>query len=378
MKIAFITPGAYMEQEDYIGGNLLGTEYQIFELAKELVKNGCEIYILRRWHESGLEKKDGVNILSFKSPDYKSAILLTLNKLRFSRNAIKFLKNNDFDFIIMLDPFSSYFVYKLPLKKISITHSQVPYDLIEEEINKNIIYKIKIRLLKNVQKKFFQNSDIIISLNHEIDSFLSKNGYKSILIPNALIIDKYNIRVTDENYVVFGGRLVKEKNVDNLIKAYSMLNDNLRSKYRLKICGFGPERENLIKLTIELGLEEKVDFLPWLNSYEFINLISKCTVFVLPSSYEVMPVSLLEAMALNKPVIATDTYGALEIIKHDNGLIVERGNIDQIYENLKILLEDKNLRIEIGRRARKTIINNYSIDKISKMYLNLFNCSIKE
>ena len=75
MRIAFITPGAYMAQKDNAEGNLLGTEHQIFGLAKEFIKKNCEVYSLLRWLTAESNVIDGVNVMSFKSsrsPQYDS------------------------------------------------------------------------------------------------------------------------------------------------------------------------------------------------------------------------------------------------------------------------------------------------------------------
>lgn len=375
MKIAFVTPGGYMEQEDYEKGNLLGTEYQIFELAKELVKKGCEVYIFRRWYENRLEVINNITVLSFKSSKSLSPLVLTFNKLKFSLEVAKNIKEMNFDILIGCDPFTAYFSYKLPLIKVSLTHSQIPYDLIEKFIKtNNICFSLKTQFLKIIQNNFFLNSDIIISLNTEIHSYFIAKEFPSVLIPNGINLERYIVKNEDKNYILFGGRLVKEKRVHNLLIAYSKLNRRLRSNYGLKITGFGPEENKLKKLAKELGLGKEVEFIPWLTSEEFIKMVSKCSVFVLPSLYETFGVVVIEAMALGKPIIVSDTSGPKDIIKNGlNGFLFEKDNIDQLTKYFDLLLNDENLRKKIGTIARKTVEENYNFDKVASEYLNLFN-----
>lgn len=68
MRIAFITPGA-VEHEDYKSGDMLGTEYQVFGLSKELVRRGHEVYIVRRWYDGEKnEEIQGIKVINVASP----------------------------------------------------------------------------------------------------------------------------------------------------------------------------------------------------------------------------------------------------------------------------------------------------------------------
>ena len=371
MKIVFVTAGAY-DKEDYSNLNLLGTEYQIFGLSKELVKKGHEVYIFRRWFENKFETINGVNLWSFRSRKSRNSLVTTFSKLLFSNKISKVLKSIEIDILIIIDPFTSYFTLKLPITKVSVIHNEIPLELLPK--NGNFLVKIKNKFLRSMQNKFYTRSDCIVALNEEIKGFLEKKGYPSQVIPNGIDINDYVPYYSHEKFIIYGGRIVKPKRINDLIKAYSLLNDKLKMKYKLIIIGEGSQKHYLEKLVLNYGLGDKVKFIPWLASADFINEISKSSVFVLPSLFETFGVTTIEAMALGKPVIVSDTYGSIDIVTNGyDGFIFKKRKINQLKYYLDLLLENEKLRLKMGKNARKTVEENYTFDKISNEYIRLFN-----
>lgn len=377
MIIGFITVGAYMDQEDYARNNLLGSESQIFGLSKELVNKGHEVFIFRRWFESKMEIIDNIRIISFKSNECKSGLKMTYYKLKFSREVSKYIQNMELDIIILMDPFTAYFPLKLPIPKITVTHNEIPIDILPlEQIS--LINKMKYKFLRLMQDNLFKNSNITIALNTTIKQYLEKKGYKTLLIPNGINLNDYNSTNSNAREILFGGRFVKSKRIDDLINAYSNLSQEVKNKYELTIMGFGTEKSNLENLIKNLELEDRVKLIPWASKKEFIDRVSRCTVFVLPSQYETFGIVTIEAMALNKPVISSDSYGSLDIILDGyNGLLFKKGHTKSLTKKLESVLIDENLRIRIGKNARKIVEENYTFDKISDEYIDLF-CKVKE
>ena len=374
MRIAFISPGGYMEYEDYLKGNLLGTENQIFGLSKELAKKGHEVYIIRRWYESRVEDIENVRILSLKSVDSKKpGLKLTFSKLIFSKTAAKTIKNIGFDILIIIDPFTTYFLHKLPIPKVLVTHTMIPYKLLPTEslgLSKQDLISLKVK--KIIQKDLYDNSDVIVALNNEIKDYLVRAGHRTVFIPNGVDIEGYNSNHSDRGYVFYAGRLVKGKEIHHLIKAYSMLDNRLQNQFKLVIAGEGPIKENLKKFALTCRIKDNVDFIPFLPTLEFIEKTSECSVFVLPSLYECMPVTVLEAMALSKPVIASNISGPKGIIENEHdGFLFD--DINGLKKYLELCLSDEKLRRTIGSNARKTVEEEYTFSKIADQYINLFD-----
>lgn len=134
------------------------------------------------------------------------------------------------------------------------------------------------------------------------------------------------------------GRLVPLKCFDVLIRAFARVPGELKA--RLVIIGDGPERRSLQALAEELAVGERVHLLGAdLNPWRYM---ARATVFALSSRTEASPIVLGEALALGLPVVATDCGpGVREYLEGGaHGLLVERGNVDQLAAALKRLLAD--------------------------------------
>jgi glycosyltransferase involved in cell wall biosynthesis len=383
MRIVFCTSGIANEYEDYRNGNLLGTEYQVFWLARALAQKGNDVYILRNWDSPQFEEKiDGVTIINLNTPHYinsniggiglsVSVIGRIFNQLIFSYIARKILNQLDADILCLTSKFSSLLISTIKIKKIFILHT-VPYELLPAEFH-------SLKWLKTfhpmiwIEKFIYSNCNSIVSLNRCTESYIQEKGYEVIFIPNGVAIMNYQLNCEDSNYILFGGRLVKEKGIDCLMHAYSMLNENLKARFALIIVGFGADELRLKNLANDLKINKKVKFIPWLCSKDFIQMISKCSIFVLPSFFECMPVSILEAMALNKPIIASDIPGSNDIINHmENGLLFKKGDINSLKNCLELFLNHDLILKDFVKNEQNTI-KKYSFENISEEYLKLFN-----
>lgn len=163
--------------------------------------------------------------------------------------------------------------------------------------------------------------------------------------------------------VVFCGRLVPNKGLDNLIEAVSKL-DNVR----LAVIGSGPELLKLEKQVNKLGLDDMVTFLGWLPTLEGVSgAVQSSRIFVMPSKSEGGPRSLLEAMAVEMPVITTEVGVVPEVIEDGVNGIITTGEPDDLAEKIKTLLADEKLRKKIGKEAGK-IMDIYERKNLVKGY----------
>ncbi|MBI5099771.1 MAG: glycosyltransferase [Nitrospirae bacterium] len=175
--------------------------------------------------------------------------------------------------------------------------------------------------------------------------------------------------------IIAMGRLTRIKGFDVLIKAFSRVVKEMDAQ--LIILGEGSERGSLKRLTVELGLTEKI-LLPGFqkNPYPFL---SGADIFVLSSRYEGLPMAILEAMACGLPVIATDCKsGPREILQNGRcGLLVPVEDEAALAEGILKLLRDSALREKFATLGKKRTMD-FSADKIVRRYENLFFDFIKE
>jgi glycosyltransferase involved in cell wall biosynthesis len=129
----------------------------------------------------------------------------------------------------------------------------------------------------------------------------------------------------------------------------------------IEIIGDGPERNRLVKLAADLNLSERVRFVGRQTRKQVADAMRRSVLFVLPSRYEGLGCVYLEAMSTEKPVIACHGQGIDEIIRHgSNGWLIEPGNLQELIEALSELIQNKQLRRQLGGAARQTILQRFT------------------
>lgn len=137
--------------------------------------------------------------------------------------------------------------------------------------------------------------------------------------------------------------------------------------------GHGPEENCIIALSKRYP---QVKFLPMVHYDEMPVYYQMCDAFIIPrpstiSAETVTPLKLLEAMAMEKPVLGSNVGGIAEVITHgENGYLYEKGNMESFKKTLLDVLDADNS--QIGRSARKTIAENYTWDKSAKILQKVY------
>ncbi len=171
----------------------------------------------------------------------------------------------------------------------------------------------------------------------------------------------------EEDAIVIGTIKSLEKHycVDVLIDAFAKLFlKHGQLKLRLLIVGDGTERKHLEVLADHSGISAYVKFtgkIPFSRIHEYHN---KIDIFVNLSEYESFGVSVLEASACEKPLVATDTGGLKEVVMADKtGLLVPVKDVDATAEAIEKLILNENLRHEMGKAGRKFVCENFDFEK---------------
>ncbi len=197
------------------------------------------------------------------------------------------------------------------------------------------------------------------------------------VVPNGIEIPEQEDQTLSKSGVVnilFLGLIGERKGVFDLLKAFKrLLEEGLEVK--LYIGGNG-EISRLEEMINTYDISQHVDFLGWVGEEQKKRLFSKSDIYALPSYGEGMPMSILEAMSYGVPVVSTFVGGIPRLIKnHENGILIEPGDTDALYEALRMLLLKPELRKKIGKESVKTIKNDYMIDdtirKIETVYHSL-------
>jgi glycosyltransferase involved in cell wall biosynthesis len=172
------------------------------------------------------------------------------------------------------------------------------------------------------------------------------------VIPNGvrpLALDETRQRADDELHLVFVGRLVTHKNVDQIITAVA------RSKRaHLQIVGDGPERPGWEALARELGVSDRIEFAGSLDHDATLRHMADADALVLASGYEGLPHVVLEALACGTPVISTAAHGLDEVLTDGfDALVVEPGP-SALATAFERLVHDRALRSHLREGAETT------------------------
>lgn len=167
---------------------------------------------------------------------------------------------------------------------------------------------------------------------------------------------------------LFAGRLSPEKGIETLIKAWSGVG------YPLFIAGDGPAREHMQKLA-----PPSVTFLGWQSREDVLKLLQKVTCFIFPSDlYEGFGLSLLEAMASGKAIIASDLGPRREIIEDRiSGLFFKAGDAVDLRAKIDLLMGDTALTHSLGSMARKTYLARYTPENNYLILMNIYKEALK-
>jgi len=158
-------------------------------------------------------------------------------------------------------------------------------------------------------------------------------------------------------------RLLPVKRLDLAILAFKRFLQGLNHKEtaKLKLIGDGPSSQELVKLAKDNGLTAYIDFLGEKTVREVRESLNSADVVVGTSLESNMNRAIQEAMACATPVVVFDSGGTNRLIKHMvNGILVEPGDVIDFARNLKLLLEDVELRKTLGANARATILQSRS------------------
>lgn len=199
------------------------------------------------------------------------------------------------------------------------------------------------------------------------------NPNKIQAIHNSIEMNDYNVKTQDDGYALYFGRLSKEKGILNLINAFAKCN-----KGNLYIAGEGPEKENIEKIIKENNLEDRVKLLGFLNKEQMTDATRKCKFVVVPSIwYENCPYSVLETLAIGKPIIGSNMGGIPElVIDNENGFIYN--TVDELTEKMNTLFENKELVNQFSKKSKELAKQNYDREVYYNKLKQIYDKVIKE
>lgn len=279
----------------------------------------------------------------------------------------------------------NYDVIHLHMASRRSTFRKSKYVRLAKKMGKKIIihihgaeYKIFYSECNTKQKKYVKQTlsmaDKIIVLSEEWKDFFKNivNENKIEIIYNSIVIPCDFKKNINQKKILFLGRIGHRKGIYDLIDVV----EKLILKYpdiKLYIGGDG-ETEIIKNIIRARQLDNNVCFLGWISGEKKEQLLKECSYYVLPSYNEGMPMSVLEGMAYKNITISTYVGGIPKVINHnENGILINPGDKEKLFEEFNRLFEDDKLRIKLSCNARKTIEEKFNIIKIIDKLISIYH-----
>jgi glycosyltransferase involved in cell wall biosynthesis len=195
---------------------------------------------------------------------------------------------------------------------------------------------------------------------------------RTVVIPNAVDVAgalRSSPAQRERPLILAVGRLKAPKDFPTLIRALSSLEPD---SFEAVIVGDGPDRPRLEEEIEALGLEGRVRLAG--ERRDVPQLLAAADVFVLPSTSEGLPVSVLEAMAAGVPVVASRVGGVPEQVSDgETGLLVEPGDLDELATALARLIAEPSLRRRLGAAGRARAEQAFDLDPFRRAHVELYS-----
>lgn len=179
----------------------------------------------------------------------------------------------------------------------------------------------------------------------------------------------------NEPYILCVARLDDpRKNIGLLLEAYAQLPDAVRNEVRLMLAGSSGPGDTFWRQAEALGLRERIGYVAQLERDALVRLYQGASVFALPSDEEGFGMVLLEAMACGVPVVSTRSGGPDGIITDgEDGYLVPRDDAAALSSRLARLLQDPDLNVAMGQRARQTIERRYDERVAGEVFVEMWD-----
>ncbi len=215
----------------------------------------------------------------------------------------------------------------------------------------------------------------IVANSNFVKSAFENAGYENIDVVWCGTNDIQVVEFVEFNAkpkIVFAGRLVKEKGVDLLLRAFAKVLRKCPDAI-LKIAGDGIERKNFETLSRDLNIESQVEFLGHLSRTELENNFADAWTQVVPSIWnEPFGLTVIEGMKRGTPVIATKVGGITELITHqETGFLID-ANEGELVNAILHIIEQEDLRLEIQKNAGDFVQKSFSVEQYTDKFLKIY------
>lgn len=255
------------------------------------------------------------------------------------------------------------------------TNHFMPENMIEHTLLPKFVRKTAIRMAWKDASKTFALCESVTTPTRKAAVFLESETELTDVHAISCGIDAslytQNMEKPAENRIVFVGRVTGEKHIDVLLRAVAALDPSLDVK--LDIVGGGDQLSALKQLAVSLGIRDRVEFTGYVSDEQLRSILTRASVFAMPSIAELQSIATMEAMASGLPVVAADAM-ALPHLVHDgeNGFLFAPGDVADLAEKLTRVLDMPWEQVLAFKKASLKLIVPHDIQRTLTTFESLY------
>ncbi len=287
--------------------------------------------------------------------------------LRFFDMMRQIIKHKNECKLLIVDTYSTWNFYYAMMTAFYAKQFKIPYIPILHGGN------LPQRLDNNeaLSKYLFNDSFMNVTPSSYLKEEFEKRGYKTMLIPNNIELEKYQFKLREkiEPKLLYVRSFAKIYNTKMAIRAFEIV----KKKYpNATLTMVGPDRDGSLEETKEfakeLGLEDSVTFTGGLSKEEWINLSKDFDIFINPTNFDNLPVSIVEAMALGFVIVSTNVGGLPYLIENEkDGLLVDKNDHIAMANKILRALKEPALCKKLSSNAREKA-KTYAWSEVKKLW----------
>lgn len=239
-------------------------------------------------------------------------------------------------------------------------------------------YNNRNKIIKKMIRATLRKADLNIVLSKRLINDMKgvEGDIKITYLYNAVNVEENNPYNNNGKQAMFLGRLGKRKGTYDLIDAIKLIDTRLPADIRFNLCGDG-EVDSVKQLVKEKSISHRINHIGWVDKELKETLLKETIINVLPSYNEGLPMTILETMAHGIPNLSTSIASIPEVIHHENGSLIEPGDVESLGDELVRLCSDDSLRESMSNESHKIIFNDFSLFKhikeLEEIYAKVMN-----
>lgn len=369
-----------------------GVVTSMLTFKKELERRGCKVYIFasrraikgKKYVSPSVFLYPGVGFKPY--PQYSVALFPYYSALK--------LRSLDIDVVHAQTPFIMGFNSLLAAKLgryplIGSFHTLINSKSLSSYYPKNRhLKKFYAKYLWKYTKYFYKMCDCTIAPSQAIASLLENHGISGVnVVPNSVDLSRFNPSVRgdamrerlgigeDEKMVLYLGRISREKKVDVMLRAAKALSRTRKDVYFI-IGGTGPAADYYKRTAKRLGILDRVRFLGFVDDKDLPSLYAASNLLCLPSAnFETQGIVAIEAMAVGKPVVGSDSLALSELIENSkNGEKFKTGDYIGCSRKIEKVLNN----CDAYKRSAISTSRTFSVEKVTDRLLKVYDSVLTE